>query len=490
MQSKTSSGSNDEKRGGGGGGGGEKGGGGTASSTYAVASPSGVVVADALGANERGKGAATRVAGRGSVRAATAGGKIPGKEEKEAEREEGDEDDVGDDGYDHSHTNTSRSAYDELLEAKDVQNSPLPIPISPGSNLPATNVSSGSLPYGAHRSRPSTSGFLDTLSPPLTSNTDDNESQGQAIEHGNQPQENASAPPASPFHADDQHRSPSPLVQAVPVTSVYHQVAAAELYSPPPKSPTADNAAREGEDDRRPLRQSASSNAAGREQHADVLEIERTRLKWQRYKVFKLLIMLSILVVVVTVPLVIRSQRLAAASSGSSGSGGTTPPCFLSYGDLESAVDDYLAGGTRKDEALQTWGSPIGTWCVSKLTPGSGMDNLFSAIRNPKAAAFNDPLYYWDVGNVVSMLSMFQNATSFNQPLATWNVTRVERMTSMFLGATDFSQNLCNWGTQLGEFTLVHNMFAGTRCVDAGDPVITGTSTGSPPQSFCTPCYT
>jgi hypothetical protein len=78
------------------------------------------------------------------------------------------------------------------------------------------------------------------------------------------------------------------------------------------------------------------------------------------------------------------------------------------------------------------------------------MDKLFSSVRNPRAAEFNDPLYYWDVSRIVSMEEMFRNATSFNQPLGSaWKVARVGRMPRMFLGASSFRQNLCEWGIQL-----------------------------------------
>ena len=42
------------------------------------------------------------------------------------------------------------------------------------------------------------------------------------------------------------------------------------------------------------------------------------------------------------------------------------------------------------------------------------------------------PLGSWNVSNVTSMSSMFQEASSFNQPLDAWNVSNVTEMTYMF----------------------------------------------------------
>ena len=71
---------------------------------------------------------------------------------------------------------------------------------------------------------------------------------------------------------------------------------------------------------------------------------------------------------------------------------------------LRRAVQDYLAGGTRKEDIVKKYGE----------------------INN------------WDVSNVEYMTGMFANASSFNQPLNNWNVSKVTNMSDMFASAESF----------------------------------------------------
>jgi hypothetical protein len=373
---------------------------------------------------------------------------------------------------DHSHTShRSGGTYHDLLTAKDIQNSPLPIPVSGGSHNRRPPGLMGAAEPEANGMQPSLVGIV----PPLTQDEEDN--------NGGEDGGGAALAAAERLHQP---------VEAVPITSVYQQVATAELYDGPHQPPPPSRRRpQQPQRQQQPLSPSIDDRSKrddeGERGRPGDDEVERMRLQRQRFKVCKLSILLAILIVVIVVPIVITNQRLAAAGSGGGG-GGSGQPCFPSYEELESAVDDYLAGGTRRNKSLEVWGDPIGTWCVSELPPGSGMDGLFSAVRNPKAVEFNDPLFYWDVSRVVSMQDMFRNCTRFNQPLAaTWKVTGVERMTRMFLGATSFDQDLCEWGNQLSANTLVHDMFEGTSCLFPNDPDLASSPQSQPP-SFCKPC--
>jgi surface protein len=76
-------------------------------------------------------------------------------------------------------------------------------------------------------------------------------------------------------------------------------------------------------------------------------------------------------------------------------------------------------------------------WNVSKVT---NMKLLFNGTK------FNQPLNNWKVDNVTNMFAMFHTATDFNQPLDKWNVSKVTDMTFMFFSATSFKdQNLSSW---------------------------------------------
>ncbi len=68
------------------------------------------------------------------------------------------------------------------------------------------------------------------------------------------------------------------------------------------------------------------------------------------------------------------------------------------------------------------------------------MDRLFA-----EKWSFNDDISGWDVSNVVSMTSMFQNAGKFNQSLEEWKLSETicknpgRWARDMFVGAKDFT---------------------------------------------------
>ena len=74
---------------------------------------------------------------------------------------------------------------------------------------------------------------------------------------------------------------------------------------------------------------------------------------------------------------------------------------------LRRAVEDYLAGGARKERIRDKYGD-INNWDVSNVT------NMYGMFYG--ASSFNQPLNNWDVSNVTDMWSMFDGAVSFNQP--------------------------------------------------------------------------
>ena len=85
---------------------------------------------------------------------------------------------------------------------------------------------------------------------------------------------------------------------------------------------------------------------------------------------------------------------------------------------LRRAVEDYVAGGARKEDIKKKYGE-INNWDVSNVTD---MSIMFSS---EEATFFNQPLNKWNVSNVKNMHGMFFNASSFNQPLNKWNVSKV-----------------------------------------------------------------
>ena len=106
----------------------------------------------------------------------------------------------------------------------------------------------------------------------------------------------------------------------------------------------------------------------------------------------------------------------------------------LTNQSIRYAVQEYLAGGARKERIVDKYGE-INNWDVSKVT---NMEGMFDG-----ASSFNQPLNNWDVSNVRYMNRMFYRAESFNQPLNNWNVSNdVTHMREMFMNARSFNQPL------------------------------------------------
>jgi surface protein len=107
---------------------------------------------------------------------------------------------------------------------------------------------------------------------------------------------------------------------------------------------------------------------------------------------------------------------------------------FTSTEQLYDAVDAYLLDNSSETEVARTYGWPIGTWDVSRLT---NFDRVFDATpfgyqthdrymrSNTLSASFNEDLSGWDTSRAVSMSSMFDGAEAFNQDLSTWDVSNV-----------------------------------------------------------------
>ena len=128
---------------------------------------------------------------------------------------------------------------------------------------------------------------------------------------------------------------------------------------------------------------------------------------------------------------------------------------------LRRAVEDYVAGGARKEDIKKKYGE-INNWDVSNVTDMTQMFYNAESFNQPlnkwnvskvliteamfhDAKSFNQPLDNWNVSNVRDMKEMFSQATSFNQPLNKWNVSNVEYMGGMFYDASSFNQPLNNW---------------------------------------------
>ena len=134
----------------------------------------------------------------------------------------------------------------------------------------------------------------------------------------------------------------------------------------------------------------------------------------------------------------------AAAFSNTSYS----PTTGVLSGDLVSAVDNWVIGGTTRATVVVKYGD-IRYWNISAVTNISTLfsptritttDTLSNAIKTG-LTNFNQDINNWNVSNVTGMDSVFRGAIAFNQSLSKWDVSKVQTMSDIFNGATAFLSN-------------------------------------------------
>ena len=84
----------------------------------------------------------------------------------------------------------------------------------------------------------------------------------------------------------------------------------------------------------------------------------------------------------------------------------------------------------------------ISSWNVSNVT------NMSATFQN---TPFNQDIDSWNVGEVLNMANMFRSNSSFNQDLNSWDVSKVTDMNNMFYQASSFNGNISNWNTGVVE---------------------------------------
>jgi len=116
-----------------------------------------------------------------------------------------------------------------------------------------------------------------------------------------------------------------------------------------------------------------------------------------------------------------------------------TRQCFQTARELYEAVTAYLQGGEALTQVANTYGLPIGLWCVGQLTD-------FTQIFQSQLP-FNEDISDWDTSQATSMRLMFFKQATFNQDISQWNVEKVEDMSGMFSDCDAFNQDLSTWKT-------------------------------------------
>ena len=103
---------------------------------------------------------------------------------------------------------------------------------------------------------------------------------------------------------------------------------------------------------------------------------------------------------------------------------------------------------------------PFNNLSLSKpyFLPGTSLAHCFSG-----CTLFNQDIEYWNVSNVTSMNSMFENATAFNNggssTISNWSAPLCTTFAGMFVSATSFNQPLTNLVKTSNVSTAMNIMF-------------------------------
>jgi hypothetical protein len=96
--------------------------------------------------------------------------------------------------------------------------------------------------------------------------------------------------------------------------------------------------------------------------------------------------------------------------------------CFANRTELKFAVDRYVKDGCGSFRLcptilVETYGWPIGSWCVGNITD---MSSLFEGLDT-----FDEDISGWRVDRVTDMSRMFADAGMFKRDLSSWNMSSV-----------------------------------------------------------------
>lgn len=87
--------------------------------------------------------------------------------------------------------------------------------------------------------------------------------------------------------------------------------------------------------------------------------------------------------------------------------------CFTSRTELREAVVQYLRNPVEGTPTAETYGYPIGSWCVGRVTD---FTDLFV-----NSVTFNEDISNWDMSNAETIRGMFDRAAAFNQDISRWS---------------------------------------------------------------------
>ena len=74
-------------------------------------------------------------------------------------------------------------------------------------------------------------------------------------------------------------------------------------------------------------------------------------------------------------------------------------------------------------------------------------EHVIAWMENPINYVCGEALDSWDISNVTSLRSVFDDLHDFNEDLSGWDTSSVTDMYQTFYGATSFNGNLSGWKT-------------------------------------------
>lgn len=140
---------------------------------------------------------------------------------------------------------------------------------------------------------------------------------------------------------------------------------------------------------------------------------------------------------------------------------GDAKECFKTREELRRAAVAYVEDNGENTSVAQTYGWPIGKWCVGDLRDFRGIFSRLPTFNEDisewnmtkgkefvgmfyKASSFNQPTN-WKNFVPIRVMMMFTEAKSFNQDLSSWVMSGNTDFTQMFYNASSFNGNVSNW---------------------------------------------
>lgn len=204
--------------------------------------------------------------------------------------------------------------------------------------------------------------------------------------------------------------------------------------------------------------------------HAEKVEDIPGSRKW-----FMLAVAIIVSVVIVTLVSLLAGKKASNDSAtpqnglmGTAGLGWANRTCFKTTEELHGAVNYYLGNTTASNSTVaQTYGWPIGSWCVHLLADFSNLFDLHqddSFVVTEAAKNFHEPIGGWGVYKASHMNGMFRGMENVSAAwgIDQWDVSSVRSMKDTFAWTLWREPMLSLKSWDISRVRTLANMFHGS----------------------------